>query len=68
MNTPMSRPLPWDFFRCQPITADAKCENCKRWRDHPDQTAGPRTAHITVEGSKSEACCYFPISLLEENQ
>ncbi len=63
----MTRTLPWDYFRCQPTQVDAKCENCKRWHDHPDQTFGPRTAFIQIEGSKSEACCHFPISLLKEN-
>jgi len=57
MNIEKNIPLP-----------DAKCENCKRWHDHPDQTFGPRTAFIEIEGSKSEACCHFPISLLKENQ
>ena len=63
--TPMTRTLPWDYFRCQPTQVDAKCENCKRWHDHPDQTFGPRTAFIQVEGSKSEACSHVPISFME---
>ena len=62
---PMTRPLPWDFFRCKPTTADAKCHNCKRWMDHPDQSLGPRTAFVEVTDSKSESCSHIPISLME---
>jgi hypothetical protein len=62
----MTHPLAHDCFRCKPLTVDAKCQNCKRWHDHPDQTHGPRTAYIQIEGSRSEACCHFPISLLKE--
>lgn len=63
--TKMRISLPWDNFRCKPVTPDAKCENCKRWTDHPDQTFGPRTALLTVADSKSEACSHIPISFLE---
>lgn len=66
--TKMSHPLPWDYFRCQPITPDAKCHNCKRWTDQEGQTFGPRTAFIQVGDSKSEACSYIEISFLKENQ
>ena len=64
--TKMTHPLPWDYFRCQPIQVDAKCENCKRWYDHPDQELGPRTAFMQVADSKSEACSHIPISFLEK--
>lgn len=64
----MTHTLPWDYFRCAPVTVDAKCENCKRWREHPDQTHGPRTAYLQVADSKSEACSHIPISLLKEAQ
>ena len=66
--TPMSNPLLWDYFRCKPTTPDAKCGNCKRWMDHPDQNNGPRTAFMQCERPGSEACSYVPISFLEENQ
>ena len=66
--TKMSRPLPYDYFRCQPILPDAKCRNCKRWMDQEGQETGPRTAFIQVADSKSEACSHIPISLLKENQ
>ena len=64
--TKMVHPLPWDYCRCQPVTVDAKCQNCRRWSEHPDQTSGPRTAFIQVANSKSKSCCHFPISLLKE--
>lgn len=64
--TKMTHPLPWDYFRCQPVTPDAKCENCKRWHAHPDQTLGPRTAYIQVLDSTSEACSHVSISFLKE--
>jgi hypothetical protein len=67
-STPMKNTLPWDNFRCEPVTPGAKCGNCKRWSSHPDQTFGPRTAHMQCERPGSEACSHIPISLLEENK
>ena len=66
MTPKMTHTLPWDYFRCQPLQVDAKCENCKRWHDHPDQTFGPRTTHIQVPDSKSASCSHVHISLLKE--
>lgn len=66
--TKMTRPLPWDYFRCQPMQVDAKCQNCKRWTDQEGQETGPRTAFIQVADSRSEACSYIEISFLKETQ
>ena len=64
--TKMTHPLPWDYFRCKPFSVDAKCENCKRWLEHPDQEMGPRTAFMEVLDSKSVACAYHPSSFMEK--
>jgi hypothetical protein len=66
--TTMANPLPWDYFRCHPETADTHCKNCRRWAEQSGQETGPRTTHIQVTNSRSEACSYMPISFLKENQ
>lgn len=61
MNT-----LPFDYARCQPAKVDAKCNNCKRWFDHPEQENHPyRQPYVAVSDSKDPACHYVPISLQE---
>lgn len=42
---------------CLPKSADAKCENCKRYQV-------PNAQHfVNVKNSKDRACIYIPISL-----
>jgi hypothetical protein len=57
-------PLLPEYTRCKPNVASPKCENCKRWVDHPEQTRG--NGVVNVQDSKSKACFYIPISLQEE--
>lgn len=38
------RPLPFDYWRCEPLGRAAdKCLRCARWAHHEKQTFGPRT-------------------------
>jgi hypothetical protein len=57
-------PLLPEYTRCKPKVASPKCENCKRWVDHPEQTRG--NGVVNVQDSKSKACFYIPISFQEE--
>jgi len=57
-------PLSNEYTRCKPKTVNAKCKNCKRWTDHPEQTRGNGVVHVF--DSKSKACFYIPISLQEK--
>jgi hypothetical protein len=57
-------PLLPEYTRCKPKVASPKCENCKRWVDHPEQTRG--NGVVNVQDSKSKACFYIPISLQEK--
>ena len=57
-------PLSSEYTRCKPVVYSAKCENCKRWVDHPEQTRG--NGVVNVQDSKSKACFYVPVSLQEE--
>jgi len=57
-------PLLPEYTRCKPKVASPKCENCKRWVAHPEQTRG--NGVVNVQDSKSKACFYIPISLQEE--
>lgn len=52
--------LPYDYTRCQPELASEQCQNCARYADHPDQTWGPRTPIVFVEGQRSAHCQYIP--------
>jgi hypothetical protein len=58
--------MPFDITRCDPEHPDHYCHNCKLYINHPKQTMGPRTPVVLVETSASEACCYLPISRLEQ--
>tara|TARA_R110002126_G_scaffold23130_1_gene81626 strand:+ start:341 stop:508 length:168 start_codon:yes stop_codon:yes gene_type:complete len=53
-----------EYTRCKPVVYNDKCENCKRWLDHPEQTLG--NGVVNVQDSKSKACFYVPVSLQEE--
>ena len=57
-------PLLPEYTRCKPFNAGDKCENCKRWVDHPEQTRG--NGVVNVQDSRSKACFYIPVSLQEE--
>ena len=57
-------PLSSEYTRCKPASPSDKCENCKRWSDHPELTRG--NGVVNVQDSKSKACFYIPISLQEE--
>ena len=57
-------PLLYEYTRCKPQLVSSKCENCKRWVDHPEQTRG--NGVVNVQDSKSKACFYIPISLQEK--
>ena len=57
-------PLLPEYTRCKPVVYSSKCENCKRWVDHPEQTRG--NGVVNVQDSKSKACFYIQISLQEE--
>lgn len=54
-----------DVIRCDPEYPDHYCWNCKRFINHPKQVVSERTKIVSVETSKSEACMYMPVSLLE---
>ena len=58
------RSLPSEYTRCRPQVVGERCKNCKRWVDHPEQTAG--NGVVNVKDSRSKACFYIPISLQEE--
>jgi hypothetical protein len=58
-------PLSHEYTRCKPVNPNAKCENCRRWLDHPEQTRG--NGVVNVQDSKSKACFHVPISLQEKN-
>jgi hypothetical protein len=60
------RVLELDEIRCDPEYPDNYCHGCKRYINHPKQTMGQRTPVVLVETSASEACCYVPISRLEQ--
>lgn len=60
------KPLPFDYTRCKPQHPDGKCQNCRRWSDHPDQTHNPyRQSYVVVNRSTDKACIYIPDSYLE---
>jgi hypothetical protein len=61
MNT-----LPFDYSRCQPAAVCDKCQNCRRWMDHPEQVNNPhRQSFVAASSSRDAACHHMPISLLE---
>lgn len=57
--------LPRDISRCRPVQVAARCENCKRWIDHPEQVIGSIVSVVNVTGPKDKACVHVPVSLLE---
>jgi len=59
-------PLPFDYSRCQPAAVCDKCQNCRRWMDHPEQQNHPyRQSFVAASSSRDKSCHYMPISLLE---
>jgi hypothetical protein len=63
------RPLPYDYTRCQPTVPGPRCENCRRWAAHPEQTHNPRgQSYVRVQGPGDAACIYIPDSYLEEER
>jgi hypothetical protein len=62
------RPLPFDYARCKPQEPDDKCQNCRRWADHPQQTWGARKSFVVTVNSKDKACIQMPISLMGEGE
>jgi hypothetical protein len=64
MSTHVMTPLLPEYTRCKPQLVSLKCENCKRWANHPEQTRGNGVVHVL--DNKSKACFYIPISLQEK--
>jgi hypothetical protein len=56
--------LPRDVSRCKPLHPAPRCENCKRWVDHPEQVIGSIVSMVNTTGPKDKACMYVPISLM----
>lgn len=44
-----------NYIACLPKEPDAKCENCKRFKQ--------ASSYVNVKNSKDKACIYMPISL-----
>ena len=62
------RPLPYDYTRCVPQEPGDKCQNCRRWSAHPDQTFRPQgQSQVRVARPGDRACIYIPDSFLEED-
>ena len=57
--------LPPEQLRCRPAAADSKCQNCKRWIDHPEQLVFTIARVVNTIGSHDKACIYVPASHLE---
>ena len=57
--------LPSEVNRCRPQVPAKRCNNCKRWADHPEQLIGSISRVVNTQGIKDPACVYVPISLLE---
>lgn len=57
--------LPSEINRCRPASPSTRCENCRRWADHPEQLIGSIARVVNTTGPKDAACVYVPISLLE---
>ena len=51
--------------RCRPQVVGSKCQNCRRWADHPEQVIYQVTRVINTTGPKDAACVYVPVSLQE---
>ncbi len=62
------RVLPAEVGRCRPTHPDAKCNNCKRWADHPEQIFGNVTFLVNTTDSRDKAFIHVPISLLKEQK
>ena len=51
--------LPYDCYRCRPNEPSAKCHECLRWADLPQQSWGPRTAVVFVIGPGDAGCVFI---------
>lgn len=55
-------PLPPDYTLCRPATPGARCLNCKRWVDHPEQVIGQVVRVVNTGSQRDPACVHVPVS------
>ena len=57
--------FPDGVMLCRPKTPGPRCQNCRRWVDHPEQVIGQITRVVNVSSQRDPACIHIPISSLE---
>ena len=61
-------PLPPGHMLCRPANVGPKCENCRRWVDHPEQTPGSIARVVNPTSQRDPACIHMPAYYVKESK
>lgn len=61
-------PLPPGHMLCRPATVGYKCQNCRRWADHPEQSPSHFGRVVNTTSQRDPACIHMPAYRLKESK
>ena len=53
---------------CRPATPGPKCQNCRRWVDHPEQTPGSIARVVNTTSQRDPACIHMPAYYVKDTK
>lgn len=60
--------LPPGHMLCRPSTVGDKCQNCRRWVDHPEQNPSHVGRVVNTSSQRDPACIHMPAYRLKESK